>query len=162
MYICTSVKRESVCTYKIFTYISIFLLSYSRYMYIYFVVRQLSLILMKIKRNKVREKNLPHDCSMIQFYYKLNSLRTFINMLNNIGKAVDSIFHKPDSIFVKAKAKDILFDGLPVDCTVKDFAGSAACNVLKTEAKDLVPDGEDRYKFSLFGGVGIVLILKQL
>lgn len=85
----------------------------------------------------------------------------FINMLNKIGKAVDSIFHKPDSLFVKAKAKDILFDGLPVDCTVSDFAGSAACNVLKTEAKDLVPDGENRYKFSLFGGVSIVLILKN-
>ncbi|XP_070167686.1 sensory neuron membrane protein 1-like isoform X1 [Polyergus mexicanus] len=69
-----------------------------------------------------------------------------------VGKAVDSIFHKPASLFVKAKAKDILFNGLPVDCTVKDFAGSAVCNVLKTEAKDLVPDGEDRYKFSLFGG----------
>ena len=71
-----------------------------------------------------------------------------------VGKAVDSIFHKPDSIFVTAKAKDILFDGLPVDCDVKDFAGSAVCNLLKTEAKDLVPDGENRYKFSLFGGVG--------
>ncbi|XP_012225459.1 sensory neuron membrane protein 1-like isoform X1 [Linepithema humile] len=69
-----------------------------------------------------------------------------------VGKAVDSIFHKPDSIFVRAKAKDILFDGLPVDCTVTDFAGSAVCNLLKTEAKDLVPDGENRYKFSIFGG----------
>ncbi|XP_018396924.1 PREDICTED: sensory neuron membrane protein 1-like [Cyphomyrmex costatus] len=69
-----------------------------------------------------------------------------------VGKAVDSIFHKPDSIFVTAKAKDILFDGLPVDCDVKDFAGSAVCNLLKTEAKDLIPDGENRYKFSLFGG----------
>ncbi|XP_070515757.1 sensory neuron membrane protein 1-like isoform X1 [Cardiocondyla obscurior] len=69
-----------------------------------------------------------------------------------VGKAVDSIFHKPDSIFVTAKAKDILFDGLPVDCTVKDFAGSAVCSLLKSEAKDLVPDGEDRYKFSVFGG----------
>ncbi|XP_011159294.2 sensory neuron membrane protein 1 isoform X2 [Solenopsis invicta] len=69
-----------------------------------------------------------------------------------VGKAVDSIFHKPDSIFVTAKAKDILFDGLPVDCTVTDFAGSAVCNILKTEATDLIPDGENRYKFSLFGG----------
>lgn len=73
--------------------------------------------------------------------------------MNNVGKAVDSIFHKPSSLFVTAKAKDILFDGLPVDCTVTDFAGSAVCNVLKTEAKDLIPDGENRYKFSLFGGV---------
>lgn len=54
---------------------------------------------------------------------------------------------------MRAKAKDILFNGLPVDCTVTDFAGSAVCNLLKTEAKDLVPDGENRYKFSLFGGV---------
>lgn len=69
-----------------------------------------------------------------------------------VGKAVDSIFHKPESLFVTAKAKDILFGGLPVDCDVKDFAGSAVCNLLKTEAKDLVPDGENRYKFSLFGG----------
>ncbi|KAH0954151.1 hypothetical protein HN011_012146 [Eciton burchellii] len=69
-----------------------------------------------------------------------------------IGKAVNSIFHKPDSIFVKAKAKDIMFDGLPVDCTGTDFAGAAVCNVLETEAKDLVSDGEKRYKFSLFGG----------
>jgi len=84
-------------------------------------------------------------------------MSTFIKIYyrsNNVGKAVDSIFHKPDSIFVTAKAKDLLFGGLPVDCTVKDFAGSAVCNVLKTEAKDLVPDGEGRYKFSLFGGVG--------
>lgn len=72
---------------------------------------------------------------------------------NNVGKAVNSIFHNPDSIFVTAKAKDILFGGLPVDCTVTDFAGSAVCNLLKTEAKDLVPDGENRYLFSLFGGV---------
>ncbi|XP_014467437.1 PREDICTED: sensory neuron membrane protein 1-like isoform X2 [Dinoponera quadriceps] len=69
-----------------------------------------------------------------------------------VGKAVNSIFHNPDSIFVKAKAKDILFDGLPVDCTVTDFAGAAVCNVLKTEGKELIPDGEGRYKFSLFGG----------
>lgn len=82
-----------------------------------------------------------------------NILFKFIKIYSNIGKAVNSIFHNPDSVFVTAKAKDILFDGLPVDCTVTDFAGAAVCNVLKTEAKDLVPDGENRYKFSLFGGV---------
>lgn len=69
------------------------------------------------------------------------------------GKAVNSIFHQPESLFIKAKAKTILFEGLPVDCTVTDFAGAAVCNVLKSEAKDLVPDGENRYKFSVFGGV---------
>lgn len=88
-----------------------------------------------------------HERFSVQIRYRVK------NLSPNVGKAVDSIFHKPESLFVTAKAKDILFDGLPVDCTVKDFAGSAVCNVLKTEAKDLIPDGEDRYKFSLFGGV---------
>ncbi|CAK9811125.1 Sensory neuron membrane protein 1 [Anthophora plagiata] len=68
-----------------------------------------------------------------------------------ISKGVDSIFKKPGTVFVKAKAREILFDGLPVDCTVKDFAGSAICNVLKTKDDALVPDGEGRYLFSLFG-----------
>ncbi|XP_011149856.2 sensory neuron membrane protein 1 isoform X2 [Harpegnathos saltator] len=79
-----------------------------------------------------------------------------------VGKAVNSIFHNPDSIFVKAKAKDILFDGLPVDCTVTDFAGTAVCNVLKTEAKDLMPDGENRYKFSLFGGKNGTIVPERM
>lgn len=68
-------------------------------------------------------------------------------------KAVDSIFKKPSSVFVTAKAKEILFEGLPVDCTVKDFAGSATCNVLKEKAESLVPVGEGKYLFSLFGHV---------
>ncbi|XP_076753044.1 sensory neuron membrane protein 1 [Xylocopa sonorina] len=68
-----------------------------------------------------------------------------------VNKAVDSIFKKPGSIFVRAKAREILFDGLPIDCTVKDFAGSAICSVLKEKADSLVPNGENRYLFSLFG-----------
>ncbi|XP_072748130.1 sensory neuron membrane protein 1-like [Anoplolepis gracilipes] len=68
-----------------------------------------------------------------------------------VSKAVDSIFHKPDSLFIKIKAKDIISDGLPIDCTVTDFAGSMVCNLLKTEAKNLMSDGENRYKFSLLG-----------
>ena len=51
--------------------------------------------------------------------------------------------------------KDILFDGLPVDCTVTDFAGSAVCTILKEQAADLVTDGENRYLFSFFGGVSM-------
>ncbi|CAK9823842.1 Sensory neuron membrane protein 1 [Anthophora retusa] len=68
-----------------------------------------------------------------------------------LNKGVDSIFKKPGTMFVRAKAREILFDGLPVDCTVKDFAGSAICNVLKTKDDALVPNGEGHYLFSLFG-----------
>lgn len=70
-----------------------------------------------------------------------------------IDKAVDSIFKKPSSVFVKTKAKNILFDGITVDCTVKDFAGSAVCNILKEKTDDLIPVGDGTYLFSLFGPV---------
>ncbi|XP_015587038.1 sensory neuron membrane protein 1 [Cephus cinctus] len=72
-------------------------------------------------------------------------------MMGLLGKAVDSIFKKPDSIFIKVKARDILFDGLPIDCTVKDFAGTAVCKLLKEQGNDLQVDGDNRYRFSLFG-----------
>ncbi|XP_012339100.2 LOW QUALITY PROTEIN: sensory neuron membrane protein 1-like [Apis florea] len=68
-----------------------------------------------------------------------------------LNKAVDSIFKKPSSVFVRAKAREILFDGLPVDCTGKDFATSAICSVLKEKDDALIADGPGRYLFSLFG-----------
>lgn len=81
----------------------------------------------------------------------MTTLREKPSAIGILNKAVDSIFKKPDSVFVRAKAREILFDGLPVDCTVKDFAGSAVCSILKTEGKDLIEVEENRYKFSIFG-----------
>lgn len=76
------------------------------------------------------------------------------------GKGVDSIFKKPASLFVKVKVKDLLFNGIPFDCTVKDFAGSAICNVLKTEGiDDLMVDGEGLYRFAIFGPVSMGVFL---
>ncbi|XP_053979000.1 sensory neuron membrane protein 1-like isoform X1 [Hylaeus volcanicus] len=69
-----------------------------------------------------------------------------------VNKAMDSIFKKPSSVFVRAKAKDILFEGLPIDCTVKDFAGSAVCGQLKEKEAQFRKEGEGQYFFSLFGG----------
>ncbi|XP_076179676.1 sensory neuron membrane protein 1 [Ptiloglossa arizonensis] len=68
-----------------------------------------------------------------------------------INKGMDSIFKKPSSVFVRAKARDILFDGLIIDCTVKDFAGSAICSALKEKTDVLLPDGQGHFMFSLFG-----------
>ncbi|XP_046484608.1 sensory neuron membrane protein 1-like isoform X1 [Neodiprion pinetum] len=72
-------------------------------------------------------------------------------MISVAAKAVDSIYKKPTSIFMKAKAMDIMFNGIPIDCTVKDFAGSALCAILKSDTRNLHVVGEDMYKFSLFG-----------
>lgn len=66
---------------------------------------------------------------------------------------MDSIFKKPQTVFVKAKVRDILFDGTLIDCRVKDFAGTAICSQLKEKATNLVTIDEDQYLFSLFGAV---------
>nr|AIU56857.1 sensory neuron membrane protein 1 [Microplitis mediator] len=71
-------------------------------------------------------------------------------MVGLAAKAVDSIFHKPDSVFVTATAREILWTGLPVDCSVKDFAGSAVCGILREDDSGFLKDGEN-YKFALFG-----------
>ncbi|KAK9307568.1 hypothetical protein QLX08_002178 [Tetragonisca angustula] len=69
-----------------------------------------------------------------------------------LNKGVDNIFHKPSTVFVRAKAREILFDGLPIDCTGKDFASTAICNALKEKEDTLMPGVEPgHYLFSVFG-----------
>ncbi|XP_043284448.1 sensory neuron membrane protein 1 isoform X2 [Venturia canescens] len=81
----------------------------------------------------------------------MTTMRDKPAMIGLSAKAVDSIFKKPDNVFVKATAHDIIFGGLPIDCAVKDFAGTAICSLLKENSDDLKVDGEDLYRFSLFG-----------
>ncbi|XP_014206677.1 sensory neuron membrane protein 1-like [Copidosoma floridanum] len=70
-----------------------------------------------------------------------------------IGKGVDSIFKKPSSIFIRAKVKEVLFDGFVINCTVKDFAGAAICSEVRDQYEDLkmIKIAEDVYLMSLFG-----------
>ncbi|KAF3427604.1 hypothetical protein E2986_13422 [Frieseomelitta varia] len=61
------------------------------------------------------------------------------------------MFHKPSSIFVRVKAREILFDGLPIDCTGKDLGSKIICNVLKQRDDVFIPAGSGQYLFSIFG-----------
>ncbi|XP_051174134.1 sensory neuron membrane protein 1-like [Leptopilina boulardi] len=82
----------------------------------------------------------------------MGTLREKPNAIGLVGKAINSIFHNPKSVFVKVKVKDLLFTGLPIDCTVTDFAGAAVCGILKEQGEDdLIKEGEGRYRFSFFG-----------
>ncbi|KAJ8687761.1 hypothetical protein QAD02_023555, partial [Eretmocerus hayati] len=69
-----------------------------------------------------------------------------------VGKAVDSIYKKPTTIFIKVKVRDLLFDGIPIDCSATDFAGAAVCGELKTQHKEFGMEviGENQYLFSLW------------
>nr|AIX97076.1 sensory neuron membrane protein 1 [Monochamus alternatus] len=68
--------------------------------------------------------------------------------LTLVNKAIKSIYSNPTSIFVTAKASDILFNGIIINCDVKDFAGKAICSQLK-EAPSLTHISENELGFSL-------------
>lgn len=75
-------------------------------------------------------------------------------MLNMIGKAFNGIFDNPPDIFLRAKALDILFRGLVINCARTEFAPKALCTALKKEAANTLIFGpNNQYVFSLFGMV---------
>lgn len=62
---------------------------------------------------------------------------------------------------MKVKVKDLLFDGIMIDCRVKDTAGSGVCKGIKDNHEEfgLPMIEEDVYMFSLFGAVLLSLKL---
>ncbi|KAL0120154.1 hypothetical protein PUN28_008067 [Cardiocondyla obscurior] len=65
-----------------------------------------------------------------------------------ISKALDSIFKKPESIFIKTTVKDLFFHGIPFDCTgVTDFAGSAVCGELQKRENIFIHEEGLRFRF---------------
>lgn len=92
-----------------------------------------------------------------KFYTRQNKIIThFHSYIINIflGKAFDSIFKKPESIFIKTTVRDLFFHGIPFDCTdVKDFAGSAVCSALQEREQILIREGGLRYRFGYLAKV---------
>ncbi|XP_015114625.1 sensory neuron membrane protein 1 isoform X1 [Diachasma alloeum] len=81
----------------------------------------------------------------------LTVVREKPGMMGLAAKAVDSIFKKPDSVFVKATVREILWTGLPVDCTVQDFQGKAVCSLLAENEAAFIVEGPGKYRFALLG-----------
>ncbi|KAJ8687777.1 hypothetical protein QAD02_023571 [Eretmocerus hayati] len=81
----------------------------------------------------------------------MSTLREKPHLMPLVNTAINSIFRNPESLFMKVKAMDMIFDGIPIDCTVTDLTGSIACTMIKKEADSLMKDGDNRYKFSLLG-----------
>lgn len=75
-------------------------------------------------------------------------------MLPLITKSVDRIFQNPVDIFWQGRVMDILFDGIPVDCSSDSFEAQAVCSVFSTgDVKAVKPLNDTHYKFSLFASV---------
>lgn len=78
-------------------------------------------------------------------------------MLPLIVKAIDHLFHQPQDMFWTGRVMDVLFDGIPIDCSSDDFAATAACSVFQSgEVKAVRPIDDDHLMFSLFAGVSIL------
>lgn len=74
-------------------------------------------------------------------------------MLKKIEGAIDNLFRNPTDAFYTGRAMDLLFDGVPIDCSNKaDTFTAAAC--MQLEERDAVRKIDDALlKFSMFGGV---------
>lgn len=77
-------------------------------------------------------------------------------MLPLIAKAIDQLFHKPEDIFWTGRVMDVLFDGVPIDCSSFEFAATAACAIFKSgDVKAIRQIDDDNLMFSLFAGVSM-------
>lgn len=72
-------------------------------------------------------------------------------MLPTIENVVRAMFHDPPDVFFMGKAMDIMFNGVPFDCT-GDKLASALCVSFDSELPFTRID-EGHMAFSLFGGV---------
>ncbi|KAL1131950.1 hypothetical protein AAG570_011561 [Ranatra chinensis] len=81
----------------------------------------------------------------------LNVEREKPGALTMINKAIGPMFGNPDSIFLRATAKDILFEGIVINCTSTEFAPKAICTLLRQNPKGLTKVNEHIFKFSFFG-----------
>ncbi|XP_045479908.1 sensory neuron membrane protein 1-like isoform X2 [Harmonia axyridis] len=72
-------------------------------------------------------------------------------LLPILAKAIKSIFRDPESMYLTDKVRNILFDGMVVNCSVSDFAGKAVCSQLKTQLPGLTEIEKNIFKFSLLG-----------
>lgn len=75
-------------------------------------------------------------------------------MIPLVAAAINEIFHHPKDAFWTGRAMDIMFDGLPMDCSSEDFNSKAVCSLFEAgESQQVEPMGDDQYKFSIMGGV---------
>ncbi|XP_063914720.1 sensory neuron membrane protein 1-like [Zophobas morio] len=70
--------------------------------------------------------------------------------LSAVNKALPIVFKEDYSIYLTTRVRDILFDGVRIDCNVKDFSATALCSQFK--GQPVMKEIEKNvFYFSLFG-----------
>lgn len=71
-------------------------------------------------------------------------------MLPMIKSAIDILFNNPQHVFYTGRVMDILFDGIPIDCSSDEFQAKAVCSVFESgEIKAVRPISSTHFAFSL-------------
>ncbi|KAJ3662446.1 hypothetical protein Zmor_006796 [Zophobas morio] len=72
-------------------------------------------------------------------------------LLPIVNKALKSMFNDPQNIYLTTKVRDLLFDGIIINCSSQDFSAAAVCTQIKTQVPDLTEVRRNVFKFSLLG-----------
>ncbi|XP_063708646.1 sensory neuron membrane protein 1-like [Culicoides brevitarsis] len=73
--------------------------------------------------------------------------------VNFMEAAINAIFDNPTSIYFHTTAREILFDGVSIDCSVKVFAAKTVCSFLKKDIRIRPNDATGIYNFAILNGV---------
>ncbi|BES93073.1 Sensory neuron membrane protein 1 [Nesidiocoris tenuis] len=68
-----------------------------------------------------------------------------------LAKALPALFNNLSTPFITARAMDILFDGIPINCSSKEFGPKAVCTMIAANPKGLIKASPELYLFSFFG-----------
>lgn len=75
-------------------------------------------------------------------------------MLPVINSAINEMFHKPTHPFWTGRVMDLLYDGIPIDCSSEEFSAKAICSVFESgDVKAVRQIDDTTFKFSFFAGV---------
>ncbi|KAJ8927990.1 hypothetical protein NQ314_019518 [Rhamnusium bicolor] len=73
-------------------------------------------------------------------------------LLSIVNKAIGFIFPNLETMYLTAKVKDILFDGMEIDCRASEFQAKAVCTQLKIQIPGLKMSGQKNvFLFSILG-----------
>lgn len=76
------------------------------------------------------------------------------SLISLVAKAIEDLFHSPKEIFWSGTAMDLMFNGIPIDCTSKKPQAKVVCMELRTgEVQAIQQIDKTHFKFSLLGGV---------
>ncbi|KAJ8915890.1 hypothetical protein NQ315_015503 [Exocentrus adspersus] len=72
-------------------------------------------------------------------------------LLSIVNKAIGLLFPHIESIYLTAKVKEILFDGISINCKVSEFPAKAVCTQLKSKIPGLKVTEDELFLFSILG-----------